>query len=461
MTTRVNVLNLTPFDVIKVEENEHDFLFTVEPKNPPLGCQKCWKVGMDKVHKHGSRERIIRDINYQGKRVGIKIKHQRYKCQSCGDTFYQELDMVDVDGKMTFRLREYIKEQAIKRPFSQVAEEVGVSHTIVREMFKEYVEQNELEKTIVAPRVLGIDEAHLNKVMRGVFTNVEQQTILELTETRSKKEVIKFMKSMCAYKENIEIVTTDMWKPYHEAVYETLPNAVVVVDKFHVVKYAVQALDIIRKEFREQLDKTQKRLLMHERFVLLKNKEDLRVERRKPNEPSEVELRDKWFARFPTLKEAYYLKEDFRDIYKASSRAEAEELFDLWCSCIDADMKPFIALANMVNAFRTEIFNYFDYKYTNAYTESVNNLIKLIEKNGRGYHFDVLRAKVLFSTKATKKPSFGEGDFRTIGKAMLSSYYELYNHTPMKPILAYTDDESYSFGVDIPTLTEVLQNGEF
>jgi transposase len=451
MTTRFNVLNLTPFNVIKVEESEHDFIFTVEPKNPPLGCQKCWKKGI--IHKHGSRERIIRDINYQGKRVGIKIDHQRYKCQTCGETFYQELDMVDVDGKMTFRLREYIKEQSIKRPFSHIADEIGVSHTIVRNLFKEYVEQNELEKTIVAPRVLGIDEAHLNKVMRGVFTNVEQQTILELTETRSKKEVIRFMQSMCAYKENIEIVTTDMWRPYIDAVYETLPKAVVVIDKFHVVRYATQALDTIRKQFKDNLEKDQSRLLMKERFVLLKNKEDLT--------PEDIKKRNKWFYLFPTLKEAYNLKEDFRDIYNAPTRQEAEELFDLWCSCIDADMKPFIDLANTVNAFRTEIFNYFDCKYTNAYTESVNNLIKLIEKNGRGYSFEVLRAKVLFSTKATKKPPFGGGDFTTIGKAMVTSYHELYNHTPMKPILAYTDDESMSFGVDVPTLTEVLEKGEF
>jgi transposase len=119
MTTRVNVLNLSPFNVIKVEESEHDYIFTVEPKNKPLGCEKCWRSNEGQIHKHGSRERIIRDINYQGKRVGIKIDHQRYKCTVCGQTFYQHLDMVEVDEKMTFRLREYIKEEAIRRPLAR------------------------------------------------------------------------------------------------------------------------------------------------------------------------------------------------------------------------------------------------------------------------------------------------------------------------------------------------------
>lgn len=141
-----------------------------------------------------------------------------------------------------------------------------------------------------------------------------------------------------------------MWQAYIDATYETLPNAVVVIDKFHVIRYATKALDIIRKQFREGLDDKQRKQLMRERFVLLKNKEDLT--------PEEIRMRNKWF----TLKEAYTLKEDFRDIYNAKTRQEAEELFDIWCSCIDADMKPFLELAHMVNNFRTEVFNYFDYR---------------------------------------------------------------------------------------------------
>ena len=44
--------------------------------------------------------------------------------------------------------------------------------------------------------------------------------------------------------------------------------------------------------------------------------------------------------------------------------------------------------------------------YTNAYTESINNVIKSIEKAGKGYSYEVLRAKVLYGTTATKRPKF-------------------------------------------------------
>lgn len=65
-----------------------------------------------------------------------------------------------------------------------------------------------------------------------------------------------------------------------------------------------------------------------------------------------------------------------------------------------------LAVKDTVNNWHSEIFNYFDYPYTNAITESINNLIKSIEKAGRGYTFDVIRAKILYGTKATRKPVY-------------------------------------------------------
>lgn len=44
-----------------------------------------------------------------------------------------------------------------------------------------------------------------------------------------------------------------------------------------------------------------------------------------------------------------------------------------------------------------KIFSYFDHPITNAYTESLNSLIRVINRNGRGYSFEALRAKVLYT----------------------------------------------------------------
>ena len=69
-------------------------------------------------------------------------------------------------------------------------------------------------------------------------------------------------------------------------------------------------------------------------------------------------------------------------------------------------MKYYQEVAKTGDNWKREIFNYFECTITNAYTESINNVIKSIEKAGKGYSYEVLRAKVLYGTNATKRPKF-------------------------------------------------------
>jgi len=72
-------------------------------------------------------------------------------------------------------------------------------------------------------------------------------------------------------------------------------------------------------------------------------------------------------------------------------------------------MPYFDPLINSMTNWKVEIFNYFDVSITNAYTDSLNNLIKVPNKIGRGYSFEALRAKILFTEgyrKTKKKKKF-------------------------------------------------------
>lgn len=435
----MNQLNLPEFKVIEVQENDYDILFTVEAVEPPKCCPECGSVS---YYKHGKVERFVRDLSSFGKRVGINIKGNRYKCRDCEPpvTFSETYQLVDERGKMTIRLREHIKLLSLKQPFANIAEEYSISPTTVKRIFNEYIEQNERYMVFKAPRVLGIDEVHLNKQMRAVFTDIEGLKVLDMLKDRNKQTIIDFLKNV-QDKRTIEIVTTDMWQPYKDAINLVLPHAKQIVDKFHVIQYGNKALEDSRKAFRKTLTDKQRKQLMHDRFILLKNKEDL-----KPQERWNLQI---WFVTFPTLKIAYDLKEGLRDMYLCETREQAEAYFKEWKKSIPEDMTSFKDVAKMINNWHTEIFNYFDDQYTNAFTESINNLIKHIEKRGRGYSFEVLRAKVLFGTKATIKPRFGEQAFTRMDKFTMT----MYDYTP--PTL------EEGFGVSIPQLLTVIERGDF
>ena len=422
----MNALNLPEFKVIGTQENNHDILFTVEAKNPPNCCPECGSIF---IYKHGKTERFVRDLNAFGKRVGINIIGNRYKCQDCSTTFSESYQSIDDRDKITIRLRNYIQEQSLKKPFANIADEFGISSTTVKRIFTEYVKEQEAQMIFATPRILGIDEIHLNKQMRAVFTDIEGLKVLDILPKRNKEDIIAFLMKL----------------PNKDAVLMVIPHAKLVVDKFHVIQYANIAMENARKSFRSTLTDKQRKQLMHERFILLKNKEDLT-----PQEQWNLQI---WFVTFPTLKVAYNLKEGLRDMYLCKTKEQAIEYYRQWKSSIPKDMQPFLDITKIIDNWSTEIFNYFDYFVTNAFTESINNLIKHIEKAGRGYSFEVLRAKVLFGTKATIKPKFGEQPFGPMDNTFGNMLYGSFNYSPPQLI--------EGFGVSIPQLLKVIERDEF
>ncbi|MDQ4712035.1 ISL3 family transposase [Bacillus subtilis] len=340
------MLNIPEFEVVKQEQNEYYYRFTVERKELPYMCTNCgWiKSEHDKAEDvfrvHQIKERTVSDLPIHSKAVRIVIRHRRFKCPACKGTFYEWLDSVDRNDKVIKRLKEYIQLLALKIPFTNIADEYSISHTTVKRYFEEYVEEKDEDRYFVAPRVLGIDEAHLNKKMRGVFTDTENFKLLEIARDNTKKTVKEVIQSMDNF-QDIEVATIDMAAGYKYAIQELIPKCVIVVDKFHVVQYAQKALNAIRVKIKKDLPKEKRRFLTKDRWVLLENAEDL--------EFKDIVRRNEWFDRYPLLKQAYWLKEGIRNVYKANSKEEALERYAKWESEISKEFKEFKEIRRTFN----------------------------------------------------------------------------------------------------------------
>lgn len=437
----MSLLNLPEFEVIDTILSEHDMTIVVKPKEEPKACYEC---GGTEYYKHGKSTRFVRDLNSFDKRVGIEIHTHRYKCRYCNSTFSQKYKSIDERDKITIRLREQIEKESLKKPFSNIADEYSISPTTVKRVFEGYIERLEKDITYATPIILGIDEAHLNKSMRAVYTDIIGRKVLDIQPSRKKADVKAFL-SKLPNKKEIEVVTIDMWRYYKEAVYEELPNAQVIIDRFHVIQLVTNALEKERKSFKDSLTAQQRKKLLRDRFLLLRNKEDLQAK--------QIWDMQMMFIEFPQLKLAYELKEQFRDIYECQNKKDAMKRYEEWKSFVPKDMKHYQEVIKTVDNWHLEIFNYFGCRITNAYTESVNNLIKHIEKAGRGYSFEVLRAKVLFGTSATKKPKYSRATtpINTIGMITSFSWDDLYSKTKLIE----------GFGVSIPQLLEILESDKF
>lgn len=456
-----NILNLPSYTVTALQENEHDYHIDAVAKDRPERCPHCHS---NNLVGFGRREQMVKDLPMHGKRVGLYVETKRFQCRSCTKTFYESLPDVDEKRMMTSRLAVWVGKQAIKRTFASIAEDVGINEGTVRSVFRDYI--NELERTVRfdTPKWMGIDEIHLIKP-RGVITNIENNTVVELLANRNKEAIIKYLSQLDG-KQHIQYVTMDMWRPYKDAVEEVLPKANIVIDKFHVVKMANEAFEHVRKSFRGSLTPKQRRGLMHDRFILLKRESELNVK--------EVSLVSSWLNNYPELGEAYRLKEEFFNLYQANSKHEALLMFADWEKSVTPNVR--VAFADLIKAWRNwqpYILNYFDHPVTNTYTESLNNLIRVMDKLGRGYSFEALRAKILFAEGAFKKQLISPKlerrntpDYATIGFARVDDLRSYQPEQPQKETpqdaLSSTFGENHlvNYGVDISILVSMIENGE-
>lgn len=440
----MSVFEMEPyeFNTLRTDKDQNgDYHIYLETIIQQMCCPFCDDTA---IVRNGGKQKAVRDINMFGGRVELIIDNPRYKCKGCGESFYNTYQSIDPNKRMTNRLREYIRVQSLTRPFSAISNELGVSDTTVKSIFQEHVRKLDAARSMKAPIVLGIDENHLHGQYRAVFTDVTASRILEILPNRSKASVEAFIHSLPGYR-GIECFTMDMWAPYRDAVYDLDRDAIVIVDKFHVIKMLNEALESIRKSLRAGQDSRERRKMRYSRFNLLHNKEDLTC-------AQQEQLRE-LFAAYPEFEAPYNLKEEFRGIYRRSSRKEAMDAFVKWD--IRAKGFPeFEAVARTVHGWANEIFNYFDHPYTNSVTESLNKVINDIDNLGKGYSSEVLRYKALYGTSATKQPKFRSITHHPKGASEGIGFMSPDRLFPWKE-----DVMVEGWGVDIAQLQDVVDAG--
>ena len=183
----------------------------------------------------------------------------------------------------------------------------------------------------------------------------------------------------------------DMNRGFRDAAKTFLPNAKIVIDRFHVVRYCTEAMENARRSFQSVLPKEQRRYFKRSRCLLLKHRNLLSEEDRAA---VDVMLRfsDK-------LTQAYALKEAFYDFMDAPDRPTAERRLESWIDACDRLRLPeFKSCRGMLVNWKPYILNAFDIRLSNGFTEGCNNAIKVLKRVAFGFrNFVPFRARILLS----------------------------------------------------------------
>lgn len=228
---------------------------------------------------------------------------------------------------------------------------------------------------------LAIDETSFKRGHDYVtlFINAEKRCVVDVQEGKDKKAVENFCAKLAdkgGNPENVTSVTSDMSKAFCSAVAELLPNAIHVIDKFHVKQIFVNALDKVRKK--EQKETADKKELFQSRKLFAAPQSKL--------SESQCERLQRLSKMFPKTGKAYRIVAALDEFYANTTMEDAENDFNhLYSWMRRCRLEPMKEAAQSLMRHKNGILAYFRDRVTNAICEAINSLVQAAKRKARGY----------------------------------------------------------------------------
>lgn len=169
---------------------------------------------------------------------------------------------------------------------------------------------------------LGLDETSRRKGHNyiTVAVDLDKRRVINIADGKDSKSVEsikKYLERKGINPEKIDHTSIDLSAAFISGIMKSFPKASINFDKFHVAQILNKAMDEVRKK-----ERAEHTALKGHKYTFLKNRNNLTDS--KQTELSEL------IKLYPTLGEAYRLKELFRDLWDMKNRIDAEYFIDDW-----------------------------------------------------------------------------------------------------------------------------------
>jgi transposase len=236
---------------------------------------------------------------------------------------------------------------------------------------------------------IGIDEISYRKGHRYLTVIVDHRTgrLVWAREGRNSETLGRFFDELGAERAALLThVSCDGAEWIHTVIRARAPQAMLCLDPYHVVAWAMKALDKVRVRTMTKAGIRDR----HAMWATRKNPADLTGEQR----TSLAVITDT----NRTLYRAYLLKEQLREVFRLKGTA-GRHLLAGWLSWASHSRIPeFIDLARTIRRYRDLIWNTLDHRLSNARSEATNTHLRALTKRAYGFHSpDALIAMALLT----------------------------------------------------------------
>jgi transposase len=385
------------YEYVRTEYPDGRVIFTIAQDHHDCRCPAC---GSRDVISRGSAERTFRCLPIGSRPTAVVLPIPRVECRGCGAVRQVEVSFADPRRSYTRSFERYALELLRHMTIKDVAHHLDVGWDTIKDIQKRDLSRRYAKPKLKHLRYIAIDEIAVAKGHRylTVVMDLESGAVVFVGDGKGADALKPFWKRLRPSGARIEAVAMDMSGAYQAAVRANLPGAVIVFDRFHVVKLFNDRLSELRRQlFREATEEQHKAVLKGTRWLLLKNAENLDEDRDEKGRLKEaLKLNE-------PLAVAYYMKEDLRRFWEQPGKQFATVFLDGWIRRAAASgIKVLQQMARTLAAHRSGLLAYYDVMISSGPMEGTNNKIKTMKRQAYGFRdleFFKLRILAIHETK--------------------------------------------------------------
>jgi len=339
---------------------------------------------------HDTQIKRLRHLNFFQHECFLEVRTPRVKLPD-GKVVLFEPDWFGKLPGFTLLFEALVLTMAQQMTFAAVAKLVGESWHRVHAICSRYVDLALAEADLSAVTAVAIDETSCRRGHNylTIAADMDKRKVVFVTEGKDAKTITGFAEYLAAHKatpEQVASVSIDMSPAFIKGVADSLPNARVTFDKFHVVAHASTAVDETRR-LEQRTDPSLKGL----RWTLLKDRDRLSDQGRADLDALIAKAATKRTAR------AWLYREHLREILDRKQINVVSAMLTQWCTnVLHSKVEPMKDVARMIRKHFEGIVAWTQTRQTNGFIEALNGLFQAAKRKARGYSRFATMRTVLF-----------------------------------------------------------------
>ena len=369
----------------------------------PEYCPKCGVCFDNKIEKHGFKNSLIKLPSVSKLNTYLSLNKQRYICNNCNRTFTCTTDIVNYGCNISNNTKHSIAVDLIKkRSEKDIAIDNNVSPNTVERVIDSYYEIDNKVYKRTLPEVLSFDEFKSVKSADGAMSfqvcNGKNGKIIDVVEDRKLNNLMRYFSRYSRESRlNVKTIVIDMYTPYISLIKTMFPNALIVIDKFHLIELISRSLNKTRIQLMKK-DKDNYNKLKRYWKLLLKPQDELNNSKWKKWWCFDVVMTQSGVVDYlininTQLKETYEIYQTILYSLKTNNYNQLERILNNKNDKIASYMKTSI---KTLKGYLPYIKNTLSNPYHNGFVEGSNNFIKVLKRIAFGFRsFRRFKARIM------------------------------------------------------------------